>query len=123
MFDRLFKLKKGKYPYEFEADKGEYTITVKYDVNKNYFLQALSAVEKKIGKRVGTLDEFSVPDKVKGALNRKTDKIVKQVQKDVQQDDKSFKIISSKVENAYLKKKKDKYWLTVEIKGLYLGKI
>lgn len=92
IFDRLYPSswrKKEKIFYDFNLDEDKYTIVMKNDLPKTYWLQMINTFNKmSLSKdKIRLLDDFEVDnDKLKnmfkGRLKPILDKIVKDIRKD-----------------------------------------
>lgn len=122
ILNRAFKGKKGLHDYDIEADKGEYKLKLEYWVDRNLFLQGLAAVQGKVGKRVGVLDRFEVPDKALGLCSGLVKDFLPRMEDRAHKDGKTmFKFLSWQVEKAEMFRKKDRFHLTVFVEGLCSG--
>ncbi len=129
-FKRLFGGKEEKYDYEIaigekgedgKLKEGDYLITLKLWVNKNYFMQAAYNVQKKIQKQFKISEKFEVPTTLYGQLNKTIDKALGQIEKQVKKDKGEFKILSRQIIDATVEKKGNKYYMIITVSGICLG--
>lgn len=121
-FPKIFNRKKQNFDYEIEADKGNFTLILHYYVSKTHFLQGLLAVQKRIGKKVGTLDEFEAPEKARVGFMKLVKQAIPQVEAQAARDGKrDFKILLSKITQAKYRKKDDRYYVDLIVEGVCAG--
>lgn len=116
-----FKRRKGKFDYNFEADKGEFRVVIHAYTKESFFLQAAAAVQRRIGKRVGALTSFEVPKKLYGALGKTVKGDLVQISEQVHSDLPDFKVLTWEIKRVVAERKKGKFFLHIEVSGLCVG--
>jgi hypothetical protein len=116
----LFKIQ--KVPYDFEADNGDFKLTLDYKVKENWFLQAwLSVAGLQKIKQKNIPESFEAPAKLFGAIKQNTKKAVKNIYGQIRKEKPDFKVLYETIEKAIVSKKGKNISFKVFIAGHCTG--